>query len=372
MKNRITLEIKYKVKALFDELSSVNDVLISYYLPLITNDGYALYSFFLSETKNNAINTLFISVDRIIDILNFSPEKIEDVISKLEFYHLLEVVSDSNGKIIIYLNKPLSAEEFNSTEQFKEILISKIGNNNFEINNKMYNSLKKNNDVGFLSTSPRTELNLNNDGVKSKKIKVYHDFDSIKSIIAARGIDWSEFWDKELENELLNLLLIFKINSFDIAVELIDEYETGNFDSIKIFNKIRSNYSKKSNIDSGIALSNELKLSYLKGLNIKEYFNTKLERDPSNSELNLIKTLKNKYGFEDFLINILIDYSIIVNDGAINKNYILKISDTVLKEGMNSPELLIKHLKVSYKMKKNKNTNIGISSKKEMEDKPIF
>ncbi len=371
MENRITLNTQYKVKSLFDSSELNNDILISYYLPLIKNESYSLYSFLLFEAKNNAINTIFISIERVIDILDLSIKEIHNSISRLELYNLLDVMADENERLIFCLKKPLAPKEFNESFQLKETLISKIGNKNFEINNMKFNSLKDVNEEGFEIITKGIELSTNANKNKDNSLNVKYNFDSIKSIIIAKGIDWSLFWTDKLESELINLILIYKISPFDIALEIINEYEKEIFNELNLINRIKDNFSKKDNISETIE-NNETKLDYLKDMSVNEYFVSKLERDPSNSEMNLIKSLKSKYGFGDFMINILIDYSIIVNDGAINKNYIFKIADTALKEGFNNPITLIQHLKISYKMKKNNKTDVSLNSKKEMKDKPIF
>ena len=127
----------------------------------------------------------------------------------------------------------------------------------------------------------------------------------------------------------------------------------------------------RSIINSGDK-TQEVKLSYLKNLDVKDYFILRLNRMPSPSEAELIIQLKQKYGLEKDMVNILIDYSILVNDGAINIKYILKIGDTILKENIDTQEKLILHLRTSYKMKKNKNTKTELNNNKLMEDVPIF
>ncbi|MCK5866868.1 MAG: DnaD domain protein, partial [Mycoplasmataceae bacterium] len=190
-------------------------------------------------------------------------------------------------------------------------------------------------------------------------------------IITAKGIDWSLFWDVNLEGKLIDVIVIHDVSVVDLSMEIIEEFQTNNFNINRLIKKIVSSYSKKAIIDDFVNLEGN-KLNFLESMTVSQYFTNKLERDPSTTELKLITKLKEKYGFGDYKINILIDYSIIVNNGAINKNYILKISDTIINEGMNTPQELIKHLKVSYKMKKNGNTKKLINSKIEMKDKPIF
>jgi replication initiation and membrane attachment protein len=70
-----------------------------------------------------------------------------------------------------------------------------------------------------------------------------------------------------------------------------------------------------------------------------------------NSHQKLIIILREKYNFSDYFINILLDYSYLVNNHQIVKNYILKIADSIKKENINDPIYLINYLKQSFRFK---------------------
>jgi len=185
MKNKINLKTKYKVKISFDDFSSVNDILVSYYLPLIQSKAFSLYSLLVLDSRNTMMNTIFISMDRIVSMLNLSFQDIEKSIIKLELVNLLSVLKYENDKIIFQLKKPLSPKQFNKSFQLTELLKSSIGNDNFEINNKLFNSLKNINGDDLEKLTSKLSLGKNN----KSNLNVSYDFDLIKSVLVAKKID---------------------------------------------------------------------------------------------------------------------------------------------------------------------------------------
>ncbi len=372
--SRLNLNTKYKAKISFDDYSTTNDILVSYYLPIIKSEAFSLYSALMIDSRNNMINTLFHPIDRLVSMINLSTDKIEDALSRLEIVKLVELHRDGEDQIIFKLLKPLSPEEFNNSEQFVGLLKSSAGYENLKINNKLFNSMK---DFDLDSKENITRsFDLTSSIEKQEaKLNVDFDFDAIKNILNAKQIDWSGYWSDELEEQLLNIIVIYRINSFDIAIELIKEIESGRFDLDNLVNRIRSDFIRNDDINTIISAgenTTEIKMDFLSQLNVRDYFVHRLNRVPTTVEEKMIAKLKKQYSLDDYSINILIDYSVIVNEGAVNKNYIFKIADTILKEKINSPEMLIQHLKVSYKMRKSNEDKTTIDSYKLMEDKPFF
>ena len=375
MKTNINLETKYRAKISFDNYSSVNDILVSYYLPLIKADAFSLYNALMADARNTMINTLYINMDRIVSMVNISFEQLDKAITKLELVNLIEVFKENENELLFVLKKPLSPKEFNSSFQLSELFKSKSGNDNLEISNKLFNSMKHNNGEGMVSVTQEANLNFSADGLYKGKLNVEFDFTNIKSILNARGIDYSSFWNKEIEKKFIDLIVVYRISSLDLGVEIITQVENGEFHLEDLISKIQNDFLKDKTIDSIVdsgETTTQVKLDYITSIGTRDYFVSRLNREPSNNEQEMISTLNTKYGFKDEIINILIDFSIIVNSGAVNKNYILKIADTLLKEGYITVNDVIKHLKVAYNLKKDDKTTNSLDSKELMENIPIF
>ncbi len=372
--NKVDINSKYKAKISFDDYSNVNDILVSYYLPIIKSEAFSFYSALVIDSRNNMINTLYVPIERMVSMINLSVEKIEDAISRLELVNLLEVFKNEDNEVTFKLNKPLTPEEFNNSEQFLELLKSSAGTENLYINNKLFNSLREHDFDESDALTKKVDISTKVE-IPAGKLNVEFDFDSIKNILNAKQIDWSVYWTTELEQQLLNVIVIYRITSFDIAIELIKEIETNNFNVEHLIENIRNNFIQKEDISSIMEVgekTTEIKLDFLSKLSVRDYFVHRLNRVPSTTEEEMIAKLINTYKLNDYQINILVDYSVIVNGGAINKNYIFKIADTIIKENIDTPEKLIQHLKVSYKVREANNQNDRIEADKLMEDQPIF
>lgn len=375
MESKLSLETKYKAKISFDDHSSANDILVSYYLPLIKSEAFSLYNALMIDSRNTMINTLFIDIDRLISMINISFERLEKAITKLELVNLLEVYEDEDKNLIFILLKPLTPQEFNNSFQLSELFKSKSGNDNLEISNKLFNSMKNNNREGNVLLTQETNLNISADGIVKDKLNVEFDFTNIKSILNARGIDYSHIWSTELERKLIDLIVVYRISSLDIGVEIVLLIENGNFSIEGLVKKIQEDFTNDKTIDS-LAKSGEVttqvKLDYITSVSTRDYFISRLNREPSNTEQQMISDLNTKYGFKDEIVNILIDFSIIVNSGAVNKNYITKIADTLLKEGYKTVDEITRYLKVAYNLKKEDKTKSSLNSKELMEEIPVF
>ncbi len=376
--SRITINSKYKSVISFDDFQSVNDILISYYLPIIKSDAFSLYLALLVDARNSMINNFYTPVERVVTMIDSPIEKIESSISKLELVNLLEVFIDEEENIIFKLLKPLSPEEFNSSEQFTQLLRTVVGKDNLIINNKLFNSMKDK-DIDFDNITTKSIDISDRVDNPAAKLNVDFDFESIKKIINARNIDWSSFWTKELEQEILNIIVLYRVTSFDIALELIKEIELGEFNMENVITRIRNDYIVNEDITSLIDAgenTTEVKMDFLTKLSTKDYIIHRLNRVPTSDEENMISELITKYNLSEDKINILIDYSLIVNNEAIVINYILKIAETVIKDNLNTTEKIVEHLKISYNLRKGK--DIGEdhtqsdSFEEIVEDKPIF
>ncbi len=375
MKTNLNLETKYKAKISFDDYSSANDILVSYYLPLIKPVAFSLYNALMADARNTMINTIYINVDRLVSMINLSFERLEKAITKLELVNLLEVYQENDNNLMFILKKPLTPQEFNNSFQLSELFKSKSGNDNLEISNKLFNSMRSNSGEGKILLTEETNLNISADGISKDKLNVEFDFTNIKSILNARGVDYSAFWSKELEKRLIDLIVVYRISSLDIGVEIISLVENNEFEIEKLVKKIQDDFVKDKTIDS-LAESGEVttqvKLDYITSVSTRDYFISRLNREPSTTEQEMISTLNTKYGFKDEIVNILVDFSIIVNSGAVNKNYIIKIADTLLKEGYNTVSEITRHLKVAYNLKKEDKTQSSLESKELMDEIPEF
>ncbi|BDU67455.1 MAG: DNA replication priming helicase [Candidatus Tyloplasma litorale] len=356
MNKNFSLNSKYQSKMSFEEYSSMNDILVLYYLPLIRVNAFSLYLFLISESKNKLVKEEFIPIDRITSIMNLSISKIEAAIKNLEIINLLEVYFFQDH-FIFNLKKPLTSKEFNSSKQMINMLSNKISNDDLMINNSKFSLTSNFEFEKFEKITSKIELTVSRDSeLLNNYFNVSYDFDLVKKILKSRDVDLSKFWTIDLEKKLLDFVSINYINSFDLVIEIIKENQNKNFNINNLINNLEKNYKNKVNLIDLFDSNIRTKLDFLKKVTPKNFILYKKNRNLLNSEIEMILKLKTKYNLDDFKINILIDYSMIINDGIINNKYIYKIAETIVKENLDSSEKIVQHLKTSYKLKNNKNS----------------
>lgn len=352
--NDLTLEKKYKVQIIFDDSTVIKDTLISFYLPLMKSEAYALYMFFITESKNPMISTLFQPIERIISMLNISIERIMKLLIKLEILNLIKINEMIDGEYIFEILEPLKPEEFINSPQMLELLISSIGEQNLEINKKMFNSIRKS------TITPNNKIDLTTKSeINTNSLNVDFQFETIKNILLAKKIDPISIWSEELEKSIIDQVVIYNISSFDISVEIINLIENNNFTIKYLESTIKNKYTRTENIDEILNISekrSEKKLNILRNISIDEYIKNKFNREISEFEKKLIIKLKKQFNIDNEKIIILFDFSAIVNDNVIVENYILKIAKTMQKNKIDTTEKLINHLKTSYKLRGNNNS----------------
>ncbi len=355
--NKVNLQTKYRAVISFDDYSNVSDIMVSYYLPIIGSEAFSLYSALTVDARNEMINNQYISIEeRLLPMISLSIEKIGESILRLELLKLLEVYKDEEEKVIFKLLRPLSPEQFNNSKQFSEILRSAAGVDNLEISNKLFNSMKDTNIISDNSITNKIDITDSID-IQSSKLNIEVNLESIKNILNARKIDWSQFWTKELDDKLTNFISLYEVSSLDVAIEVINEFESGSFNIDNIERRLSENFSVIRDINSLITSgenTTEAKLDLMNQLNIRDYFVHLLNRVPTTTEEEMINKLKTKNKFDDQMIKVIVDFSILVNDGAIVPNYITKIANTVVKEKIDNADDLMKYLKVAYSVKKQK------------------
>ncbi len=351
--NKFNIKNKYSVKANFDSNKNVVETLSYFYLPLIGIEGFSLYLFLLREASNPSIMNKFIFSSRIVDYLNTTSEKIIEAILNLEKLGLIEIYQDNKvqSKLIYVLNEPLNYNELNKTKQLISILTQKIGKENIVLSTDYLDS------TVFI---PKDQTLLENQVLfevkKDYENKMYKiNYSDLFSILDNLKINYNSFWNIKIEEIIKNFVVLNKAKMLDIA--RVFKYLLDNKIDIVEENIVKTFYLLNGNIKTKEIFINKIEM--MKNIDPIEFSSITLERKLTLKEKELINNLLKTYGFNVGIINLLIDYSLIVNDGIIVSNYIYKIADTILQQEMNNFDLVMNYLKDSYKAKKHieKNSN---------------
>ncbi|BDV03157.1 DnaD domain protein [Candidatus Hepatoplasma crinochetorum] len=330
------------------------------YSLLLGKKGLFLFYFLLAESENKLINNLFVPSARIADSLNLNQNELIEAFSVIEKLNLLNIYFDRIKNRYIYeLIKPLDCELFFQNTYFANLLIAKIGKENYDLNLKFLQEKfleKKDNDNFELINDFSSNINQEKDNYSYlNQEKDNYNFSMLYLLLKQKGIKYENFFDfkfKKLLNEYIN---IYKLDNFEFARIISEAYDFSNGFNLEKFNKIIiNNYKRRilNNYYDSFLEKEKLKWKHLQIITPEKFLLNLLNIDSLiNSHQKLIIILREKYNFSDYFINILLDYSYLVNNHQIVKNYILKIADSIKKENINDPIYLINYLKQSFRFK---------------------
>ncbi len=333
-------KIKHLYKTKLDyspELFLMKNIVYNYQ-PLIGIRAISLYMFLFLEATNGITNVLFLPQSRILKLTNLSAEEMDLIISKLEFFNLLEIYENDEQNQIYLLKQPLDYDSLG--EGFvTEFLINEIGTENDRINStflsndfkkSIFNEYKRKtkSDAFLTKTSDKAEKK------NSLKLNLKVDLSLLFKQLEQLGIFVDNFWNEELEQVVKQSILIYDLSFEEIAL-VIQELKNDNIfiDSLSFVDSVskkkRQNYNWIDDFFKKKSL-NFKKVSLLRTLSPQQYINLRLKRTITKEEEKLFMFLKNEK-LSDEVINILLDFSITQNQGKLITEYVKKISSSILK-----------------------------------------
>ena len=175
-------------------------------------------------------------------------------------------------------------------------------------------------------------------------------FSSIKE---HSGINISSFKKKDMK-EISRLATLFGLNEKAMAEIVIDEYITDgpthlDFERIKMRAESKIKYSKIANIEkSDVSGDSELanKIRMMEDVAPAKFLQylqqgTKLAR----SDIAIVDSLSKDYGFNNGIINVIVEYVLYKNSNVLSKNYAEKIAASLAREGISTTIDAMNYLK---------------------------
>ena len=201
------------------------------------------------------------------------------------------------------------------------------------------------------------------------RAKLEFNYDLFFSYIKDSSSINVEIFKKKDMKEIARLATLFGIDEKWMAEIIIDEYISNSsvhfdFESIKKACENMIRYSllkpkKQPNINSETIIAQKIELfnsySPAKYLGLKQN-GTK----PISSDLAIINSLSENFGFSTGVINVIVDYVLEKNNNVLSKNYVEKIAASVAREGLNTTVDVMNFL--NRTLLKNKNVNEKNSS----------
>ncbi len=332
-------------------------IIISLYEPIIGPIAVSLYLTLWADLDKLEIMSKDFTHHHLMTILKTKLVDIENARKSLEAVGLLKSYIKRNDNINEYLYElysPLSASEFLNHPVLSVLLLNNIGENEYNIilNNYKRHTFSKGDYEEITSSMNETFKSVNEsvyeENIRSVKklgvnIESSIDFELLESTLP-KGLVTSKTFNKKTRDLINQLAFIYNIDSIkmsEIIRLVIDEYGIINKDKLRI--STRKNYEYNNN-GSLPTIVYRTQPEYLKspsgdlsnrGKMIHVFENTKpydflKSRNrgikPTSRDLKLLEHLAVDFDLPPGVINVLVDYALLVNNGKLNSAYLETIA----------------------------------------------
>lgn len=348
--------------------------MVELYGPIIGKEAIYLYEYLLSEAESqwNFRNASYY-VNDMLKTSMFTSNQFSESRNKLEAIGLMNTYLNDDQKLLTFeLVNPLIFNDFIQNQKFRHLLISKIGNINYD-KLVFFNTPYKIKNAKNISAS--FEIIYGNDELN--KIKTFN-FEELYKIISKKTnipvilsskdkeIIESYFTNYNITiNEIASCIYssiiknndIFEISSDLLLVKL--QTLVNSINNLNIFKNIKINRNANLFIKALSPEETNKIFNDYKNLNSEQYLNAITKQELTQEEKNIIQKLRNKYHLSDCLINVIFDHSIF-RTNKICSNYIYKVANTINLRSIDSLENIIDHLrnygkKINYSFEQIKN-----------------
>lgn len=329
------------------------------YLPIIGPIPIMLYNALCSDLEKSEIMSTELTHHHIVTNMHLSTSEFVNARRKLEAIGLLKsyVKEGSVCNYIYELYSPINANEFFNHPILNIVLYNNIGKKEYEklinyfkipkLNTNAYKEITATFNDCFTSV-PLTSYEVVNDNIrKSNKLKLRintnFDFDFLVSSIP-KSIISDKAFNKDIEELILNLSFIYDIDALKMA-SIIKTCING----VGLINKeeLRKNCRNYYQFDNGGLLPSVVDNTQPEYLRNPQGDNSKRAKiiydfetispkcllrsrnnqmEPTKRDIRLIEDLIVEYGLKPGVVNVLIDYTLKVNNKKLNRSFVETIA----------------------------------------------
>jgi replication initiation and membrane attachment protein len=331
--------------------STINfKLLYDLYAPILQNNAINTYINLVHEAeKQNETMNLATDINEYFKLTGISLIEFTKARQKLEAMNLITSylhVNDKNGisTYTFILNEPLNFNDFIANQKYRHLLIRGIGQANYE--KLEYHYLANRVPDGAINVSTSFE-NVFNDSeiteVTSVNFQTLHaKLATCTSLPIVIDSDSKNTIESYFKNYDLSFNEIEKCVTSSITLTDDNQYQIDN-DLLKInFNKL-VNSVNNINVLKNIQLNRNVKIfmqytqreqlndifNDYNSLNAEQYLRAIVKTNLTVEQTDVIDTLRNKYLLPDYIINLLMDYTLFKTNGNLNSKYINKVAQTV-------------------------------------------
>lgn len=332
-------------------------IIISLYEPIIGPIAVSLYLTLWADLDKLEIMSKDFTHHHLMTILKTKLVDIENARKSLEAVGLLKSYIKRNDNINEYLYElysPLSASEFLNHPVLSVLLLNNIGENEYNIilNNYKRHTFSKGDYEEITSSMNETFKSVNEsvyeENIRSVKklgvnIESSIDFELLESTLP-KGLVTSKTFNKKTRDLINQLAFIYNIDSIkmsEIIRLVIDEYGIINQDKLRISTRKNYEYNNNGSLPTIVYrtqpeylkspsgdLSNRGKMIHVFE-NTKPYDFLKSKNrgiKPTSRDLKLLEHLAVDFDLPPGVINVLVDYALLVNNGKLNSAYLETIA----------------------------------------------
>lgn len=334
-------------------------ILTNLYLPIIGTDAVMLYFTLWADLDASEIISSEYAHQKLVSSLRITIGELQNALNRLEAIGLIRAfVKDGNVNNYIYeIFSPVSASEFFSHPILNIVLYSNVGKREYDnliklfkmprLNTSNYTEITKSfNDV-FESTS-MTSYDLSLEDIRKYnklKLNINSNFD-FNFLISSmpKNMDTNKIFTREIRELIINLSFIYDIDAIKMAnIIKVSLNDKGNINRDELRKNARNHYQ----FDNGGLLptiidnnqpeylrkpigdtSKRAKMIYtFETISPREFLMTVNNgSEPTRRDLKLIEDLLVDYKLKPGVVNVLLDYTINVNNKRLTRAFVETIA----------------------------------------------
>ncbi len=341
-------------------------VIINLYEPIIGSNSVSLYLTLWSDLDKMELMSSNYTHHHLMTLLKSGLDSIKKSREALEAVGLIKTYvkeSDSINEYIYELYSPLSAYEFLNHPILSVLLLNNIGELEFNNIKRYYrkSSVSKADYTEITSTMNETFKVVESSAVINENIRKFNklginlannlDFDLIEASIP-KGLLNAKALNKKTRELINQLAFVYNLDSIKMSNIIIASVDTfGLIDKDKLRENARSNYQYNNNGDLPTLIyrtqpnylktpsgdtSNKGKIIYAFE-NTRPYDFLKIKNknvEPTPRDLRILEHIAVDFMLPAGVINVLVDYTLKVNDGVLSKGYLETIASEFSRKGI--------------------------------------
>lgn len=373
------------------------DTLLELYQPLIGAAACALYLTMLKHKKNADGGTIF-KMEQLLKTMQISAEDLLSARHYLEAVGLIRTYESKADDVRCYIYvvySPKSPKAFFEDVLFSGLLIQYVGDKEAKrLANKYKVNLTIPEDYKEVSSSFVDVYKPNYDdpsffksfgnqiiGRDHGRAQLEFNHDLFFKYIGEESNLTSEQFKKKDMKEIERLATLFGLNEKQMASIVVKEYTVNgslHLDFEQIKNRAEEEIkfqgqvkNEKSKVSGDSVLANKIQMmDEVAPAKFLQYLQNGTK--PARSDINIINSISKDYGFENGIINVIVEYVLYKNNNILSRNYCEKIASSLARENCKTTVDAMNYLnKIAIKTSKKKPSKVDSFVEEDQNDEDI-